>query len=82
MPGIGEFVSMEGRFRMPGFVLFAALRPWLWRSVAVLAVNSRKASRALCTNLKDFCRDASEAAAIPRAESSDGEIALRSKGGR
>ena len=82
MPGIGEFVSAEGRFRMPGFVLFAALRPWLWRSVAVLAVNSRKASRALCTNLKDFCRDASEAAAIPRAESSDGEIALRSKGGR
>ncbi len=82
MPRIGEFVSTDGRFRTPSFVLFAALRPWLWRSVAMLARNSRKASRALCANLKDFCRETSKAAAIPRAESSDGEIALGSKGGR
>ncbi|MGB7599067.1 MAG: hypothetical protein WBM24_02080 [Candidatus Sulfotelmatobacter sp.] len=82
MPSIGEFVSPEGRFRTPSFVLFAALRPWLWRTLAVLALNGRKASRALCANLKDFCRDASNAPQIPGAGSSDGEIALRSKGGK
>lgn len=83
MPAIGSFVSAEGRFKAPHFVLFAALRPWLWRSVAVLARNSRKASRALCANLEDFCRDASKAAAIPTAASSGAaEIALRSKGGK
>jgi adenosylhomocysteine nucleosidase len=79
MPGIARFVSAEGRFRMPSFVLFAALRPWLWRSVAVLALNSSKASHALCARLKDFCRDTS-AAAILGAASSGAEIALRSKG--
>ena len=82
MPSIGNFISADGRFRTPGFVLFAALRPWLWGSVAVLARNSRKASRLLCANLEGFCGDAPKGAAIPRAASSDGEIALRSKGGR
>ena len=79
MPAIGNFVSAEGRFKTPNFVLYAALRPWLWRSVAVLARNSRKASRALCANLENFCRDASEAAAISRAGT---ENALRSEGGK
>jgi nucleoside phosphorylase len=82
LPRIGEFVSTDGRFRTSSFVLFAALRPWLWRSVAVLARNGRKASRALCANLKDFCRDTSKAAAIRRVASSDAEIAWRSEGGK
>jgi adenosylhomocysteine nucleosidase len=79
MPAIGNFVSAEGRFKTPSFVLFAALRPWLWRSVAVLARNSRKASRALCANLEDLCRDPSKAVAIPGAGT---ENALRSEGGK
>ena len=82
MPGIGKFVSAGGRFRTPSFVLFAALRPWLWGSLAVLALNSRRASRALYANLEDFCRDTSKAGAIPRAAPSDGGIALRSEGGK
>ncbi|MGA9511070.1 MAG: hypothetical protein WBV55_20785 [Candidatus Sulfotelmatobacter sp.] len=79
MPGIGKFVGTEGRFRTPSFVLFAALRPWLWKSVAVLARNSRKASRALCANLEDLCRDMPKATAIQKAGA---EIALHSKGGK
>lgn len=79
MPSIGNFVSAEGRFKTPSFVLYVVLRPWLWKSVAVLARNSKKASRALCANLKDFCRDASKAAAIPGAGA---KIALRSGGGK
>ena len=79
MPGIGNFVSADGRFQTPSFVLFVALRPWLWKSVAALARNGRKASRALCATLEDFCRDASNAAAIVSAGS---ENALRSEGGK
>jgi hypothetical protein len=82
MPGIGNFISVEGRFKTPGFVLYVALRPWLWKSVVVLARNSRKASRALCTNLKDFCHDTAKAAAIRTVASSDAEIAWRSEGGK
>ncbi len=79
MPGIGNFISVEGRFKTPGFVLYVVLRPWLWKSVVVLARNSRKASRALCANLEDLCRDASKAEAIPGAGA---KIALRSGGGK
>lgn len=79
MPGIGNFVGADGRFQTPSFVLFVALRPWLWKSVAALARNGRKASRALCANLEDFCRDSSKAAAILSAGS---ENSLRSEGGK
>lgn len=79
MPSIGNFVSAEGRFKTPSFVLYVVLRPWRWKSVAVLARNSKKASRALCANLEDFCRDASKAAAIPGAGA---KSALRSGGGK
>jgi nucleoside phosphorylase len=79
MPSIGNFVSAEGRFKTPSFVLYVVLRPWRWKSVAVLARNSKKASRALCANLEDFCRDASKLAAIPGAGA---KIALRSGGGK
>ncbi len=82
MPGIGRFVSAEGRFKTPSFVLFAFLRPWLWWSVVVLALNSRKASRALSAALEDFCRDMPKADSIPSAASSGAEIASRSKGGQ
>jgi nucleoside phosphorylase len=79
MPSIGNFVSAEGRFKTPSFVLYVVLRPWLWKSVTVLARNSKKASRALCANLEDFCRDASKLAAIPGAGA---KIASRSGGGK
>ena len=30
MPPMDEFIAEDGAFRTESFVLFAALRPWLW----------------------------------------------------
>jgi adenosylhomocysteine nucleosidase len=51
MPPVDRFTTKDGGFRMAGFVMFAALRPWLWAAVIRLARNSAKASRALCERL-------------------------------
>ncbi|HEY1659586.1 MAG TPA: hypothetical protein VGG14_14625 [Candidatus Sulfotelmatobacter sp.] len=47
LPGSERFIDHEGRFHTASFILFALLRPWLWRRVAQLAGNSRKAVTAL-----------------------------------
>jgi hypothetical protein len=52
MPEIGRFIDVQGRFRTASFAMYAALRPLLWRRVAVLASNSRKASRVLAEYLE------------------------------
>jgi adenosylhomocysteine nucleosidase len=58
MPGIDRrmdrFIDAQGRFRTLNFALFVALRPWLWRRVAMLAGNSRKAAKALGQHLERF----------------------------
>jgi adenosylhomocysteine nucleosidase len=54
MPGAARFIDPQGRFRTASFALFAALRPWLWRRVAQLASNSRKAARVLGQHLEHF----------------------------
>lgn len=51
MPPMDRFTTREGGFRATSFVLYAALRPWLWVAVIRLARNSAKASRALCEQL-------------------------------
>jgi adenosylhomocysteine nucleosidase len=51
MPPLGKFIAEDGGFRTASFAFYAALRPWLWSSVARLAANSAKASGALCTYL-------------------------------
>jgi len=58
MPAMDRFVNQEGRFRTGGFVIYAALRPWLWRRVIQLAANSAKASKALCTELDRYINSA------------------------
>ena len=47
MPATERFVSSDGRFRPVGFLVYVAVRPWLWGSTIALARNSAKASRAL-----------------------------------
>jgi adenosylhomocysteine nucleosidase len=47
MPATERFVSSDGKFRTASFVLYVAVRPWLWGSTIALARNSAKASRAL-----------------------------------
>lgn len=57
MPQMARFIDAEGQFRTAGFILFAALRPWLWARVARLAGNSAKAAKALAAHLEIFCRN-------------------------
>lgn len=51
-----RFIDSQGRFRTASFALFLALRPWLWRRVALLATNSNQAARMLAARLNDFHR--------------------------
>jgi adenosylhomocysteine nucleosidase len=53
MPETARFIDARGRFRTAGFAIFVALRPWLWRRVALLAGNSSKAAKVLCEHLRD-----------------------------
>jgi adenosylhomocysteine nucleosidase len=48
IPAIAGFVSPRGQFHTARFIVFAAVRPWLWPTIARLAANSARASRALC----------------------------------
>jgi adenosylhomocysteine nucleosidase len=54
MPPMDRFVGDNGRFRTGNFVIFAALRPWLWPRVIQLARNGAKASMALCAELDRY----------------------------
>jgi adenosylhomocysteine nucleosidase len=54
MPAFDRFLDGIGKFRAARFVIFAALRPWLWPKVIQLARNSAKASRALCLELDRY----------------------------
>jgi len=47
-PSLERFVDSDGRFLEGRFALFTAIRPWLWPQVVRLALNSRRASHALC----------------------------------
>jgi adenosylhomocysteine nucleosidase len=51
MPPMNEFISHDGAFRTKSFVLFAAVRPWLWGKIIRLAMDSARAVRALCAEL-------------------------------
>lgn len=64
-PGPDRFVDSVGRFLEMRFVLFVALRPWLWLRVIGLARNSRRATRALCDELQRLTGQENSAAATP-----------------
>ena len=52
MPEMSQFVR-DGRFQEKRFVLYTALRPWLWLRVLRLARNARIASENLCAWLRE-----------------------------
>jgi adenosylhomocysteine nucleosidase len=47
-----RFIDARGGFRTAAFAAFVAFRPWLWRRVAVLAYNSKRAARILSEHMK------------------------------
>jgi adenosylhomocysteine nucleosidase len=59
IPEMDRFIDAQGRFRTVNFGVFIALRPWLWRRVAMLAGNSRKAARVLGEHLERWVQDLS-----------------------
>lgn len=63
LPGMSAFINGKGEFQTIKFALFAALRPWLWPRVAMLARNSGKAARALSAYLQS---DHQASAAVTR----------------
>lgn len=52
MPPMGKFVNAAGEFQSGKFALWAAVRPWQWPGVVVLARNSKRATEALCYRLQ------------------------------
>jgi adenosylhomocysteine nucleosidase len=69
MPATERFVSGDGRFRTANFALYVAVRPWLWRSMFVLARNSAKASQALCAAIESYLMRATLASGMSRDRS-------------
>jgi len=61
MPETARFIDALGGFKTASFAFYVALRPWLWRRVATLTSDSRKAARALGEHLKDFGRPLNDA---------------------
>jgi|SRR5580658_1068610 adenosylhomocysteine nucleosidase len=57
---MSRFIDSQGRFRTASFAAFVIPRPWLWRRVAILASNSRKAAKALSTHLERIQRQPHE----------------------
>jgi adenosylhomocysteine nucleosidase len=53
LPKIGKFIA-DARIRMGPFLMFMAVRPWLWPGLFRLARNTAKASRALCQALQPY----------------------------
>jgi adenosylhomocysteine nucleosidase len=51
LPPAARFVRHDGQFQTVRFVFYAAMRPWLWKSVLQLARNSALAARRLCQRL-------------------------------
>ena len=49
LPPMIKFVAPGGEFRTWKFALYALIRPWTYKSVFLLARNSSRASRALCS---------------------------------
>jgi len=52
LPPMERFVNPDGSFSEARFSIFAAMRPWIWARVVRLAINSKRAARALCGELE------------------------------
>ncbi|HKT70438.1 MAG TPA: hypothetical protein VJP83_13425 [Terriglobales bacterium] len=47
-PDLERFIDSDGRFRGGSLVMFAAIRPWLWKKLLYLKRNSERAATTLC----------------------------------
>jgi adenosylhomocysteine nucleosidase len=54
LPPTARFVRHDGQFQSARFAFYAAMRPWLWRSVLRLSRDTAVASRSLCRRLKEI----------------------------
>jgi nucleoside phosphorylase len=52
MPPMNQFVDAEGKFQVAAFVATAVVHPAWWKPIVELALNSRKASLALCREVE------------------------------
>jgi adenosylhomocysteine nucleosidase len=48
LPAMDKFITPGGKFRTWKFALFVLVRPWMYKSVLILARNSSRASHVLC----------------------------------
>ncbi len=51
LPLMDRYIDSSGQFQTAKFAIAAALRPWLWNRLRLLARNSAIASRSLCDYL-------------------------------
>ena len=51
-PALERFIAPDGRFRTGALVMFAAVRPWLWKKFFYLKRNSEHAANTLCAWLE------------------------------
>lgn len=51
-PALERFIAPDGRFRTSALVMFAAIRPWLWKKLFYLKRNSEHAASTLCAWLE------------------------------
>lgn len=51
-PALERFIAPDGRFRTGALVMFAAIRPWLWKKLFYLKRNSEHAASTLCAWLE------------------------------
>jgi adenosylhomocysteine nucleosidase len=75
MPRMDRFIDAQGRFKTLNFAAFVALRPGMWRRVAALASNSRRAARVLGEHLERCRRELSRASQGIAATSTVGQSA-------
>jgi len=74
MPPVQKFVSTRGQFRFVAFTLHVMVRPWLWWRTVTLALNSAKASRALCRAITEYLRrEGAQAVKMERTEDAVGQ---------
>ncbi|MGA7401026.1 MAG: hypothetical protein WCC99_02710 [Candidatus Sulfotelmatobacter sp.] len=66
MPEMARFITMDGQFKSASFIRYAAVRPWLWKRVGILARNSNHAARVLAQQLDGLSIDPSKSEASTR----------------
>lgn len=59
LPALERFIAADGSFRTGALVMYAAVRPWLWRKLLQLKRNSDHAATALCDWLEWYNQPAS-----------------------